>query len=387
MNFAIYGVNFYNKGAELMLYAAKQQIQQWDKNNTLCAHLEIGTFKQRKKAGINHLTWIAPRSSTTRKAPIVNFIASLIPNSIRKNYGITLESEVDVILDASGFAFSDQWGPAKTETMAKNCIRWKRQGKKIIFLPQAFGPFTNERIKSAFLEILNNSDLIFARDEVSYKYINDLSVDATNVRIASDFTNLLQGIEPEYINDLIGKPCIIPNQRMLDKTSSEVRNTYINFLVANIEHLLAKGLEPFILIHESNDFELGMQLKSKVNQAVSVIKEDNPLYLKGILGKCYLVIGSRFHGLISSLSQGTPCLGTGWSHKYQMLFKNYNCSDLLVDVADNIDKNINKLDLILQEPTRGEIIQSIQEGAKSQKALSRQMWAEVQSLLQVGKNK
>lgn len=223
--------------------------------------------------------------------------------------------------------------------------------------------------------------MIFARDEVSYEYINDLSVDASNVRIAPDFTNLLQGIEPEYINDLIGKPCIIPNQRMLDKTSNEVRNTYVDFLVANIEYLLAKGFEPFILIHESSDFELGMQLKTKVKKPVSVIKEDNPLYLKGILGKCCLVIGSRFHGLISSLSQGTPCLGTGWSHKYQMLFKSYNCSDLLVDVADNINQNLNTLDLILQEPTRKKIINSIEKGAKDQKALSQQMWNEVKNTI------
>lgn len=230
MKFAIYGVNFYNKGAELMLYAAKQQIQQWNQNNILCANLEIGSFKQRKEVGINHLTWIAPRTSIRhKKAPFINFIAGLFPKPIRKYYDITLESEVDIILDASGFAFSDQWGHAKTETMAKRCIRWKKQGKKIILLPQAFGPFTNGRIKSAFIEILNNSDIVFARDEISYEYINNLSVPINNVKIAPDFTNLLQGIEPEYINNLSGKPCIIPNQRMLDKTSSQVSDTYISF--------------------------------------------------------------------------------------------------------------------------------------------------------------
>ncbi|MEM7712004.1 MAG: polysaccharide pyruvyl transferase family protein [Cyanobacteria bacterium P01_A01_bin.68] len=387
MKFAIYGVNFYNKGAELMLHAVAQQIYKWDKNNVLCAHLEIGTFKQRKKAKVNHLTWIAPRSSTTRKAPILNFFASFIPKFIRKKYGITLESEVDIILDASGFAFSDQWGPAKTETMAKRCFEWKKQGKRVIFLPQAFGPFTNERIKSAFIEILNNSDLVFARDEVSYEHINNLSVPVNHVKIAPDFTNLLQGIEPDYISDLVGKPCIIPNQRMLDKTSSEVQKTYISFLISSIEHLLSKGFEPFILIHESNDFELGIHLKTQVSKPISVIKEDNAFFLKGILGKCYLVIGSRFHGLISSLSQGTPCLGTGWSHKYQMLFKNYNCTDLLINVADDINKNLNRLDLIIQEPTRGEIIQSVKEGAKHQKILSQQMWSEIQKLLEASDTK
>lgn len=379
MNFAIYGVNFYNKGAELMLHAVKQQINQWDKDNDLCAQLLIGDFQKRKQLGVKHLAWIADRE---RKKPLksrtANFAASLIPKRIREPLDIVLDSEVDIILDASGFAFSDQWGPAKTERMAEQCFRWKKQGKKIILLPQAFGPFTNKRIQKAFIKMLDNVDIVFARDEISYEYISKLSVSMDKVKLAPDFTNLLQGIQPDYIKDLQGKPCIIPNQRMLDKTSPEVRDKYVSFLASSIQHMLDKGLQPFILIHEFNDSKLGMHLKAQLNQEIAVIEESNPLHLKGILGESYLVIGSRFHGLISSLSQGTPCLGTGWSHKYQMLFKNYNCSELLIDVADDIDKNLGKLDLLLNEDTRAKIIESVEQGAREQKNFTKQMWDEVE---------
>ncbi|MBE9190694.1 polysaccharide pyruvyl transferase family protein [Gloeocapsopsis crepidinum LEGE 06123] len=371
MNFTIYGVNSNNKGAELMLYSVKQKIQDWDRSNTLSTNVKLGSLEQGKQVTINYLP--------TRKSQ--KLAANLIPKTVRKKYGITLESEVDAVLDASGFAYSDQWGAGKTEHMADIYSRWKSQGKKIVLLPQAFGPFTSKRIQDAFSQLLNNVDLVFARDEVSYECISQLSVPMEQVKIAPDFTNLVQGIEPSYIKDLIGKPCIIPNIRMTDKTSPELSRSYFSFLTSSIEYLLDKGLEPFILLHQLTDFELGSQLQAQVSRTVPVIKEDNPLYIKGILGKCYLVISSRFHGLISALSQGVPCVGTGWSHKYKMLFKTYNCSDLLINLENNIDENLSKLDAIIYEPTRTQVIEAIAQAAKQQKVSSQQMWADVENLL------
>lgn len=362
-----------------MLHAVKQQLQEWEPSYMLTADLKVGSFKQRNQSGIHHLAY-----QQSNKIPFagetISSVATLIPKSIRKKYRIVLESEVDAILDASGFAFSDQWGAGDTERMAARCLRWKKQGKKSILLPQAFGPFTSERIKQAFRQIIDSVDLVFTRDEISYKHISQLSVPMEHIKIAPDFTNLVQGIAPAYINDLAGRPCIIPNYRMIDKTESTVSTTYLTFLASSIEHLLKQGMKPFILIHERNDAELGAQLQAHVSQTIPVIKESNPLHLKGILGKCYLVIGSRFHGLISALSQGVPCLGAGWSHKYQMLFKSYSCLDLLVDV-NNLQDSLEKVDSIIHEPTRSRVIEAVAQEAKRQKSLSRQMWVEVNKSL------
>lgn len=385
MKFAIYGVNFNNKGAELMLYAVKQQIQEWNKNNTLAADLRLGGFKQRNKLGINHLVYrdldTISANTISTKGKIISWAANISPTNIFQKYNITLEAEVDTILDASGFAYSDQWGFQTTEEMASLYSKWKKEGKKIILLPQAFGPFTSEKIKYAFSQIVDNTDLIFARDEISYECIDQLGVPMDHVKTAPDFTNLVQGIEPSYIKDVIGKACIIPNIRMIDKTSSELSRAYLSFLSLTIEYLLDKGLKPFILLHQVTDFELGRQLQAQVTRTIPVIQEDNPLHIKGILGKCHLVISSRFHGLISALSQGIPCLGTGWSHKYQMLFKSYDCIDLLVNLEKDVEYNLKKLDLIICEPTRGEIIESINRAANCQKALAQEMWSDVTALI------
>lgn len=378
MNFTISGVDFNNKGGELMLYAVKQQLQQWDKSNTLTGYLTMGTYEQRKQAGIHHLAYT--RSSKVPFAgQMISLSSHLIPKVIRQKYDLILESEVDAVLDASGFAFSDQWGAEDTEKMAKLCQRWKRQGKKIILLPQAFGPFTSDRIKNAFIQLIETVDLIFARDSISYDYISKLGSPIPHVKQAPDFTNLVKGIEPDSIKNLIGKPCIIPNYRMIDKTSQDVSNNYLSFLKATIDDLFNRGLEPFILVHETKDVKLCKQLQAEVSHSVPVVEENNPLYLKGIIGKCFLVVGSRFHGLVSALSQGVPCLGAGWSHKYQMLFESYSCSHLSANIEDNFEENLAKLNSIIDEPTRAKTIEAIAQAAEREEALSRAMWTEVKN--------
>jgi hypothetical protein len=68
----------------------------------------------------------------------------LVPAGIREQYGVVLDKEVNVVLDAAGFAYSDQWGPDLSEELARSSKRWKKQGSKVILLPQAFGPFRDQ---------------------------------------------------------------------------------------------------------------------------------------------------------------------------------------------------------------------------------------------------
>ena len=380
MDVFAYGVNFKNKGAELMMYSIRDRLKQWDTANKIAVDIGVGTFEQRNEAEVHHYLW-----KRFRKIPYgvdaFNIVAKSIPAFLRDHYKFVLESELDCVMESSGFAYSDQWGEKPTQNMAQLCHRWKKQGKKIIFLPQAFGPFSTSSIKHNFSQIIDLADLIFARDQKSYDYISQIANSMNNVKIAPDFTNLLPGIKPKYADKLMNRPCIIPNYRMLDKTTSDTKNQYLTFIDYCLKFLVNRGFNPFILIHELDDFSLGQQIKQNFDGKIEIVREDNPLYLKGILGSSQLLIGSRFHGLISALSQGTPCLGMGWSHKYQQLFESYSCSEMLINLQANLDDNINKLELLVSETSRNNLIQSIKRASERQKALSETMWQEIAKLL------
>ncbi|NER04615.1 MAG: polysaccharide pyruvyl transferase family protein [Okeania sp. SIO3C4] len=388
MIFEILGVDFINKGGELMTHAAVQHFSCSEKDNIVAAHLRMGTFEQRGKTGLYHLTW-AYIEKFPQAGPLINSLSSFLPQKLRHSFKLITAKEVQTVLDASGFTYGDQQGGKMIEIMANRIKMRKKEGKKVILLPQAFGPFKSKRVREAFLEILENTDLVFARDEISYQYLQEIEGLVKNcppIKISPDFTNLVKGEVPEYFDTKLRRGCIVPNYRMVQRTTQEIKEKYISFLAMCVKYLLKKEIEPFVLIHETNkDYELALQLQTQVGRSLEIIQEQSPLYIKGILGNSFIVIGSRFHSLVSTLSQAVPCLGTGWSHKYQMLFNDYNCSECLISPADPEEKVYNALDIIVEEPTRSDIINRLNVASQEQKKLTSEMWQEVEQFLQFEK--
>jgi len=367
-------VGFVNKGAELMLHAILQRVShEWpDTKFVMVPSIKNAPYLQRARLGIFQKPWL-----NLHGVPVHEF-ASLIPASLREAYGLVLDSEIDVVLDASGFAYSDQWGKGSTIALSKATKRWKRQGAKVVLLPQAFGPFTSTTITNAINSVVGHADLIYARDPVSYQHLVEAVGERPNIRMAPDFTNLVEGVVPDDFDVEQNRFCIIPNYRMIDKTSPEISAAYVPLLISCTKYLQSKGTKPFILIHEGeNDFKLAKQVANALDKEIKIIREPDPIKVKGILGTCEGTLGGRFHGLVSALSQGVPALGTSWSHKYEMLFDSYHFGEGLVDPLLASDDVFEKIDMIVDNPSKGNIREKITQSAIAQKQVTENMWNEV----------
>lgn len=364
---------FINKGAELMLHAAQQKLKERYPDATFV----MAPTSKRAEHPFHNLVQLGfyPKASLWRYGIQWGNLANLAPRQLREMYGVVLDREVDVVIDAAGFAYSDQWGDAPCSELAQSAKRWRKNGTCVILLPQALGPYASERNRKAMKAVVENVDLIFPRERVSYEHLTGLVGEQPKIRQSPDFTNLITGVLPDSFDTEQNRFCIVPNCRMLDKTDQATRDAYLPFLIKCTEHLLRKNARPFVLVHEGKDDRALADKLSAAVGGIPVIEEKGALQIKGILGACSGTLGSRFHGLVSALSQGVPALATGWSHKYQMLFEDYGVPEGMLKVGASDAEIERKVAWITDD--REQIQAQLKARAEHLKAQSEQMWQQV----------
>lgn len=371
----ITGTSTRNKGAELMLVAIAEHLRECVPDATLVVTTGFGTYAERASYGLS-----SKLAST--KLGRISMLTAIMPAALRRAYGMVTEPEIDVVIDASGFAFSDQLGARRVEQFATDVRRWKNQGKRVVLLPQALGPFETDRVRNAFNDILDRADLVFARDKVSYQHLQHLQPNHQNVRLAPDFTNLVTGEIPPGYEPQPRHACIVPNHRMVEKTTSREQAEYIPFLTKCIAELCKRDIAPLLLLHDTHtDEELVQPIQSAIATPIPVLRESNPRRLKGILGAAHVVVGSRFHALVGALSQAVPCIGAGWSHKYQMLFEDYDCPECLLSTDTPCDEIGVLVKQIANGSGRDKLVERLTAAGKEQVRSVHKMWAEVDTLL------
>jgi colanic acid/amylovoran biosynthesis protein len=244
------------------------------------------------------------------------------------------------------------------------------------------GPYTNAQTVKLVRDWIKYVDLVFPRESDSYRYLTELTGEQSKIVMSPDFTNLLSGTLPEDFDGEQLKVALVPNYRMIDKTKADESDAYIPFMARCARYLKERDRKPFILVHESeNDAKVANAISSEAG-GVPIINETDPLHIKGILGACDATIGSRYHGLVSALSQGVPSLATGWSHKYQRLFEDYDFIEGIVSVLDSETTIQQKLDLITQQTTAEPIQQNLLARSERLKQQSRDMWDLVWNLIE-----
>jgi polysaccharide pyruvyl transferase WcaK-like protein len=90
-----------------------------------------------------------------------------------------------------------------------------------------------------------------------------------------------------------------------------------------------------------------------------------------------VVVSSRYHSLIGSLSQAIPSICVGWSHKYQELFSDYHLPEGILGIDVTRDQLQAVLEGFLNGSTRQGIIERLASSSKTQKETVTKMWNRV----------
>jgi len=375
---------FRNKGAELMLLAvvARLRAAYPEATLTMVPSAPNGSQPFAKLTALGFY----PKASLNRRGIEFGDAAGLIPGRLRRRYGLVLDREVDVVIDTAGFAYSDQWGIESTLELSRATRRWRRHGTKVILMPQSFGPFSDRAIRTAILHAVDNADLVMPRDSTSYRYVTEVTGQREYIRQYPDFTNLIEGIVPDGFETKDLGVAIVPNFRMLDKTGEASSGKYLPFMTGCARRLIELGARPYMLVHEGiDDGRLAVRI-SEASGGIPIVKEDDPLKIKGILGASLAVVASRYHALVSALSQGVPAVATGWSHKYTELFEDYGFPEGVLSIDDEAGRIDAMMDRLIDAEANKEITAQLLQSSARLKSLSEEMWATVQSVIDGRRN-
>jgi hypothetical protein len=373
------GVGLNNRGAELMLRSVGERVHAEGLSLVVGqsvvpgSHLEsVGGARMARLDPHRHrFLW---RTSAA--------LGELVPSGIWASAGILPTGNRVGLLDSSGFGYGDAWGSARNRRREKLFSWYRDSHLPVILLPQAFGPFGDPEVRRSMQRLMKHVTLVFARDKVSHGHLVDLLGEDSRIRLAPDFTCEVKGVAPSSLGGVIqNRACIIPNGKMLTHTPPEVAEAYVPYMASALEVLHAAGFDPFLLLHESEEDGPLCRRILECSEVVAPVYSDlDAVASKGVIGRASIVVGSRYHGLVSSLAQGVPAMGTTWSHKYQELFDFFGVGDLIVR---ELDPSAVGSDLApLLDPARREaLVSTIRDGVTAMESEVRAMWSEVMGLL------
>lgn len=382
MRIVLNGVETNNKGAELMLYAILQEVERkFPDAEVLISYKNIpqglefvDTPLTLKYKPFHKLKEKIHRLKIGGILRMMGYYSNWI-------YDQEAINKIDYFIDGSGFLFSDQWKPTSTTIKSwKNQLAgYKKQGTRIVLLPQAFGPVTFRETKEIISVLNEYADVIMPREKVSLKYLEECNVNPSKIALFTDFTSLVHGIIPEKYNHLKGAVCVIPNKRMIDKGTITLEN-YLRILICIIQKAKSLGKDVYLLNHEGKgDEELAYMCQAKLGGNIEVVTGLKGLEVKGMISTSYLCITSRFHGVASALNSCVPCLATSWSHKYEELFKDYGMNGCVLDITD-INKCIGKVSEYMDTDYNNSVRQQLAERLPLIQEQTKRMWNKVWQL-------
>jgi len=354
MRVLIVGGGYVNKGAEAMLLSARRFLsEQVPDAKVMAFYGAAGGRERHRENGICPV----PHASTrvvTKSCQLLRRALGSGPLDLRDALPPEIK-DLDLVLDISGFASGDQWGLRMTAGRWWLVEALRSTGAEIVFLPQAWGPFSRRGIRKAASLMMANASLVYARDPDSFEHVAGLGVvPDERLRLAPDVAfqfpkgSLERGAEilelggvPSGHRKLIG---FTPNIRALAASGGAPRsgNQYLAFLTEVADRLLYDSDCALVVIpHEVegsddwDDLALGRALEQGLREPARchvLAGAYSSWDLKSVISRLCFLVGSRYHSIVAALSHRVPVAAIGWSHKYRHLMAEAGLGKYVVEV-------------------------------------------------------
>ena len=281
----------------------------------------------------------------------IALLLKIVPSKAFRNWMISQNrylSEIDSMdlfaSIAGGDSFSDIYGIERFLYVSLPQILVLLLGKKMVLLPQTFGPFRGKFARILTRYILKRADHVYSRDHQGLQDIAELlgpAFAASKFEFCYDVGFALQpaapaGIDLEGISSMDDHagPLVGLNVSGLLFMGGYTRNNMFGLradyreFTRNLIHLLAEKKSATILLiphvfgqdTESDTSacrQIHEELKNEYPGRLGLLRgQYNQHEIKYVIGKCDFLIGARMHACIAAVSQGVPAVCVAYSDKF-----------------------------------------------------------------------
>ena len=247
---------------------------------------------------------------------------------------------IDAIFVLGSLQYSDAWASSSLADRLERSMAFHRRfpRARVIFLPSTWGAFEPQH-KDAVTRLVAGAHVL-VRDQFSVDAINRL-VGSPVAEYCPDLAFLYPASDAAKAQRLlertVGNPTrpllgIVPNQRCVQEGVTPLAHVadYVEFLARARDHAVARG---FTVVGISHMLNTNRDLRLIRQLPIVCIPTDDVTLVRSVIANLSACICSRYHGLISCLSHGTPVLALGWHHKYRNLMDDMGLGAYHLSVA------------------------------------------------------
>ena len=284
----------------------------------------------------------------------------------RRNKYYRVICEMDLAADVTGGdSFSDIYGMRRFLLGLLCKVLVVQSGKKLVMLPQTYGPLSSRISRVAARYVLRRASLVYSRDHNGTDYLRGLLKGGDSngaIRFLPDVGFVLDSRRPDHL-DIGPLSCrhreettvvgfnvsgLLFNGGYTRNNMFGLKTDYRRLIVKIIELLLKDDrVVVFLIPHVFPP--AGYEVESDPAACAEVFGEVNEKYpsrifmttgeynhneMRYVIGLCDFFIGSRMHSCIAAMSQCIPAVGIAYSRKFEGVFESIGLADCVVDGRD-----------------------------------------------------
>lgn len=261
-------------------------------------------------------------------------------------------------------------------------------GKPVIMMGTSIEPMKKGIIKSITEKVLKKLDYIYAREKITYEYLESL-LSKDKFELIPDMAFMLEDDISEdfriqelkenhkYVCGITVRKwnfpnCSNPNERM---------EKYIKAIVETITYFFQKYnmvfvFVPQVIVKNGNDVDIAYRIKERLldKNSLIIIEDDiSPIEIKALISNFDIFIGTRMHSNIFATTMHIPTVAIAYEKKTNGIMQTLDLDDYVIEMdtleskelikkveksLENKDKIQKKLEIKIPE-IRKEIMQKL----------------------------